>query len=103
MDGLRYLVRTWDNKSPIKTLYTMADNVAALEGAANGHTPSGYQWAFRAHAYTQELKLRGVQIYFVWSPRHTNVYGNEIADQLAGEAALNPDLANTTVNATSWA
>jgi hypothetical protein len=65
MDGLRYLVRTWDNKSPIKTLYTMADNVAALKGAATGHTPSGHQWAYRAHAYAQELKTRGVQIYFV--------------------------------------
>jgi ribonuclease HI len=81
----------------------MADNVAALEGAAKGHTPSGHQWAFKAHAYAQELKLRGVQIYFVWSPGHSNIYRNEIADQLAGEAALTPELANTTVNATSWA
>jgi hypothetical protein len=50
MDGLRYLIRTWDDKSPIKTLYTMADNVATLEGAATGYTPSGHQWAYRAHA-----------------------------------------------------
>ena len=31
MDGLRYLVNTWDKESPIKTLYTMADNVAVLD------------------------------------------------------------------------
>jgi hypothetical protein len=42
-------------------------------------------------------------MYFIWSPGHSNVYGNEIANQLAGEAALDPDLANITINATSWA
>jgi hypothetical protein len=76
--------------------------VAILEGAATGHTPSGHQFAYRAHAYAQELKSRGVQIFFIWSPGYSNVYGNEIADQLAGQAALNPDQANTIVYASSW-
>jgi hypothetical protein len=60
MDGLKYLVRNWDRKSPIKTLTMMADNVAALEAAATGHKLSGHQWAYQAHAFAQELKLRGV-------------------------------------------
>jgi ribonuclease HI len=98
MDRLRYLVRIWDDKSPIMTLYTMVDNLAVLEGAATGDRPSRHQWAYRAHAYAPELKHQVVQIYFIWSLGHSDVYRNDIADKLEGEAALNPNRANTTFN-----
>jgi hypothetical protein len=35
-------------------------------------------------------------------PGHSNLYGNEIADQLAGQVALNPDQADIIVHVTSW-
>jgi len=34
-----------------------------------------------------ELKLRGINITFIWEPGHANVKGNEMADQAAKEAA----------------
>jgi len=36
---------------------------------------------------TNELKLRGINITFIWVPGHTNITRNEIADKAANEAA----------------
>ena len=36
---------------------------------------------------TNELKLRGISIIFIWVPGHINITGNEMTDKAAKEAA----------------
>jgi len=36
---------------------------------------------------TNELKLRGINITFIWIPGHTNITGNIMADKAAKETA----------------
>lgn len=72
---------------PPTDVWVFLDNTSAirrLQHLANG---PGQDHAITTYDNTEQLKALGVKVHIHWVPGHTDVDGNEAADQLAKEAA----------------
>jgi ribonuclease HI len=80
----------------IKSLYFFSDNNAAVQCTFDATSRPGQQYLLRTrNLISKILELRpGTRVTIAWCPGHTNVKGNEKADELAKEGA-ETDLNNT--------
>ncbi|XP_060843930.1 uncharacterized protein LOC132923934 [Rhopalosiphum padi] len=63
----------------------LTDSLSTLRSLENNTNPTDI--AKNIQEKTYDLKLKGINIIFIWVPGHTNIRGNETADQAAKEAA----------------
>ncbi|KAF0758968.1 RNase H domain-containing protein [Aphis craccivora] len=63
----------------------LQNNIGRRESLENTTNPTDMTKIIQVK--TNELKLRGINITFIWVPGHTNITRNEIADKAANEAA----------------
>ena len=56
----------------------------------------GQSQQIRAISATKAIIAKGATVELVWVLGHKNILGNEVADRLAKEATLEPNISKTT-------
>ena len=77
-------------------IYVFADNQAAIYRLKTPSDKPGQHWQIRCMKASQEIKRRGGSISIHWAPGHSNIPGNERADELAKLAAKRTPGTSTT-------
>lgn len=80
------------------TIYS--DNQGALRRILKADDRPGQAWVHRAITATTKLAQSGTRVRLEWVPAHQGIFGNEIADKLAKEAAIVeiPQATPTSIN-----
>lgn len=68
--------------------YIYLDNQAAIKRVSHLEMGPGQSTAIAMNCIAQQLLDRGIQLHVEWVPGHMGVYGNELADKVAGRATV---------------
>ena len=78
-----------DDQYRVENIYIFVDNQASIKRIQSTKPGPGQQNAIIINTYCEDLKQIGIKINIIWSPGHTSIKGNDIADSLAKQGALN--------------
>lgn len=83
------------------TIILCADNTNVLRGLAGGRT-NGREYVRSSLEDVATLRLMGCTVQGKWSPSHSGIPGNEIADTVTNQGALAPDRCLWTRTTLTW-
>ena len=86
--ALNYIHNTVTSRSNLKKLHIFSDSQSAIGQLTLGWESSSHKSTIKeVNADLQKLKQSGIEVEISWTPGHSDIQGNEYADQMAKEAA----------------
>jgi ribonuclease HI len=96
-EGLQLLTETTNTPT---TLYLCLDNQAAITTLL--HNEHNHQYAHDTLRQAADLTKNGWTITTIWTPSHTNITGNDLADTLAKAGAHSATPCPSTITTEAW-